>query len=64
MKKSNENRLYLSKRLFYIQLKLGMSISSQIDEFNKLIIDLLNLNETFKDERKNMLLIGSLHGES
>ena len=59
MKKSNENRLYLLKRLFRPQLKSGMSISSHVDEFNKLITDLLNLDETFKDERKTMLLIGS-----
>ena len=40
-----------------------MSISSHIDEFNKLIVDLLNLDETFKDERKAMLLIGFIHDE-
>ena len=43
MKKNNENRLYLLKRLFLLPLKLGMSLSSHIDEFNKLIVDLLNL---------------------
>ena len=63
MKKSNENWLYLLKRLFRLQLKSGMSISSYIDEFNKLIANLLNLDETFKDERKTMLLIGSLLDE-
>ena len=40
-----------------------MSISSHIDEFNKLIVDLLNLDETFKDEHKAMLLIGFLPDE-
>ena len=60
MKKSNENRLCLLKRLFRLQLKSGMSIISHIYEFNKLIADLLNLDETFKDERKTMLLIGYL----
>ena len=40
-----------------------MSISSYIDEFNKLISDLLNLDMTFKDEHKAMLLIGSLLDE-
>ena len=40
-----------------------MSISFHIDEFSKLIANLLNLNETFKDEHKVMLLIGSLHDE-
>ena len=40
-----------------------MSISSHIDELNKLSSDLLNLDETFKVERKTMLLIGSLPDE-
>ena len=60
MKKSNVNWLYLLKRLFRLQLKSSMSISSHIDEFTKLIFNLLNLDETFKYERKAMLLIGSL----
>ena len=34
-----------------------MSLSSHIDEFNKLIVDLLNFDETFKDECKAMLLM-------
>ena len=63
MKKSIKNQLYLLKRLFHLQLKSSMSISSHIDEFNKLIVDLLNLDETFKDECKAMLLIGSLIDE-
>ena len=60
MKKNNENRLYLLKRLFRLELKSSMNLSSHIYKFNKLIDDLLNLDETFKDERKAMLLIGSL----
>ena len=40
-----------------------MSFSSHIDEFNKLVANLLNLNETFKDELKAILLIGSLPDE-
>ena len=40
-----------------------MSISTPIDEFNKLFVDLLNLDETFKDDCKAMLLIGSLPDE-
>ena len=63
IKKSNENQLYLLKRLFILQLKSGMSISSHIDEFNKLIVDLLNLDETFKNKRKAMLLIGFIPDE-
>ena len=63
MKKSNENRLYLLKRLYRLQLKPGMSINDHIDNFNRLLADLLNLDETFKDEQKAMLLIGSLPDE-
>ena len=40
-----------------------MSISSHINDFNKLIVDLLDLDETFKDKRKTILLIGSLLNE-
>ena len=40
-----------------------MSISSHIDKFNKLIVDLLNLDGTFKDECKAMLLIDYLPDE-
>ena len=63
MKKSNENRLYMLKRLFCLQLKSSMSLSSHSDEFNKLIVYLLNLDETFNDEYNAMLLIGSLPNE-
>ena len=63
MKKRNENRLYLLKRLFRLQLKSGISISSHIDGFNKIIVNLLNLDETFKDEHKTMLLIGFVPDE-
>ena len=63
VKKRNENRLFLLERLFRLQLKSSMSISSHINEFNKLIVDLLNLDETFKDERKSTLLIVSLSDE-
>ena len=63
MKKNNENQLYLLKRLFRLELKSNVNLSSHIYKFNKLIDDLLNLDETFKDERKAMLLIGSLPDE-
>ena len=63
MKKSNENRLYLLKRLYRLQLKPGLNINDHIDNFNRLLADLLNLDETFKDEQKAMLLIGSLPDE-
>ena len=49
MKKNIENRLYMLNKLFRLQLKSGMSLSSYIDKFNKLITNLLNLDETFID---------------
>ena len=40
-----------------------MSLNSHIHEFNKLITNLLNLNEIFKDKHKAMLLISYLPDE-
>ncbi|PON97945.1 Zinc finger, CCHC-type [Trema orientale] len=63
MRKSNEKRLYLKKRLFCLQLKsdttIGNHIDNHIDTFNQFIADLSNLDEIFKDEDKVILLIRS-----
>ena len=63
MKKCHESQLYLLKRLYRLQLKQSISINDHIDNFNRLLVDLLNLDETFKDVQKAMLLIGSLPNE-
>ncbi|KAM7466611.1 hypothetical protein LguiB_014173 [Lonicera macranthoides] len=60
MTKSIENRLYLKKKLFRFEYARGTSMSEHVDEFNKMISDLLNLNEDMKDEDKAILLLNSL----
>ena len=44
MKKRNENRLYLVKRVFHLQLKTCTNISDHIHTFKQLIANLLNLD--------------------
>lgn len=41
-------------------MKPDITINDQIDNFNHLLTNLLNLDEVFKDEEKAMLLIRSL----
>ncbi|XP_031262531.1 uncharacterized protein LOC116120703 [Pistacia vera] len=61
MKEMSTNKLW--KALENKYMKRSTNINSHIDTFNKLIADFLNLDQTFKDEHKAMLLIGSLPDE-
>lgn len=60
MTKSIENRLYLKKRLYRFQYKEGSKMIQHIDAFNKLIADLLNLDEEIEEEDKALILLNSL----
>ncbi|KAL6226184.1 hypothetical protein ACLB2K_000147 [Fragaria x ananassa] len=60
MTKSAENRLHLKRRLFNFKYKEGTKMIHHLDAFNKLVADLLNLDEDIKDEDKAMLLVNSL----
>ncbi|KAL6186123.1 hypothetical protein ACLB2K_042245 [Fragaria x ananassa] len=61
MTKNIENCLYLKKRLYMFQYKEGLKMIQHIDAFNKLIADLLNLDEEIKEEDKALILLNSLH---
>ena len=63
MNKSYENRLYLKKKLFRFQYKPGTIINDHIALFNKLVANLLNLEENVKNEDKALLLLTSLPDE-
>lgn len=63
MMKSIENRLYLKKKLFWFQYKEGSSMSEHLNDFNKILVDLLNLNVEVEDEDKALLLLNSLPDE-
>ena len=60
MKKSIENRLYLKKRIFCFQHKKGTSMNEHLNDFNKMIADLKNLDVEIDDEDKALLLLNSL----
>lgn len=49
MTKSLANRLYLKKRLCTFQMILGRRIEDLADEFNKLILDLENIDVILDD---------------
>ncbi|GFS36820.1 hypothetical protein Acr_00g0048190 [Actinidia rufa] len=44
MTKSVENRLYLKKKLFRFQYKQGTSMNEHLNNFNKILADLQNLD--------------------
>lgn len=52
MKKSLVNRLYLKQSLYSFKMQDDKSVSEQIDDINKLILDLENIGVTIEDEDK------------
>ena len=60
MQKSVENKLYLKKKLFRFDYKKGISMAEHLDDFNKIITNLLNLDVKIEDEDKALLLLNSL----
>ena len=60
MTKRIENRLHLKKLLYRFQYKEGTKMITHLDSFNKLITDLLNLDEDVNDEDKALILLNSL----
>ncbi|GKB34227.1 retrotransposon protein, putative, ty1-copia subclass, partial [Tanacetum coccineum] len=50
MTKSLANKLYLKKKLYTFYMPARRKISELIDEFNKIVLDLANIEEKFKDE--------------
>ncbi|GJX29581.1 hypothetical protein Tco_0237660 [Tanacetum coccineum] len=60
MTKSLANKLYLKKKLYTFYMPPGRKISKHIDEFNKIVLDLENIEVKFKDEDLALLLLTSL----
>nr|GEV88898.1 retrotransposon protein, putative, Ty1-copia subclass [Tanacetum cinerariifolium] len=60
MTKSLANKLYLKKKLYTFYMSVGRKIFEHIDEFNKIVLDLANIEVKFEDEDLALLLLTSL----
>ncbi|GJZ08691.1 copia LTR rider [Tanacetum coccineum] len=60
MTKSLANKLYLKKKLYTFYMPAGRKIFEHIDEFNKIVLDLTNIEVKFEDEDLALLLLTSL----
>ena len=60
MTKSLVNRLYLKQALYSFKMQEDKSIDEQLDLFNKLILDLKNIDVSIDDEDQALLLLSSL----
>lgn len=60
MTKSLANRLHKKTRLYKFKMTSGMSMKEHLDEFNKIILDLSNIDISIDDEDQAILLLSSL----
>ena len=58
--KSIESRLQLKKRLYRFQMKRELSIDEHINNYTKLLTDLVNVNVKIDEEDKTVILLNSL----
>ncbi|KAH9779745.1 hypothetical protein KPL71_007826 [Citrus sinensis] len=59
-KKSLTKRFSTKKRLYTLQMEEGSSLTIHIDAFNKIILDLEDINVKIEDENKAIILLSSL----
>lgn len=62
LKKSLSKILYMKKRSYTFSIKEGVAIKFHQDKFNKMILDLENVNIVLKDEDRTLILLSSLLG--
>ncbi|GJY27271.1 hypothetical protein Tco_0401997 [Tanacetum coccineum] len=60
MTKSLANRLYLKNKLYTYYMSPGTKLGDHIDEFNKLILDLANIDIEIEDKDQTLMLLTSL----
>lgn len=60
LKKSLANRLYVKKYLYTIHMEEGKYLRKHVDEFNKIILDLKNMDIKINEEDSAILLLSFL----
>lgn len=60
LNKSSAKGLYIKKKLYTFSMKEGTTMKDHLDEFNKLILDLENVNINLEYEDKALFLLSSL----
>ena len=60
MTKSLTNRIYLKQRLFTLHMKEGTPIKDHLDELNKILMDLKNIDVRIDEEDQALILLYSL----
>lgn len=60
MKKSLTNRLFLKQRLYTLKMEEGTPLGNHLDEFNKIFMDLKNIDIQIDDEDQALILLYSL----
>ena len=58
--KNIENRLHLKRRLYRFQLKKGISIDEHMNNYTKLLADLVNVDVVIEEGDKVLILLSSL----
>ncbi|KAG8480173.1 hypothetical protein CXB51_024954 [Gossypium anomalum] len=61
--KSLENSFFMKKKLYRFTYAPSMSMNDHVNSFNKILADLLNLDEKYEDEDKVLFLLNSLSNE-
>ena len=60
LKKSLTNRLYLKKPLYALLMEDDKPLKKHMDDFNRIILDLKNIDVKIDDEDQTMILLSSL----
>lgn len=60
LKKSSAKRLYMKRKLYTFSIKERTIVKDHLDEFNKLILDLENVNIILEDKDRVLILLSSL----
>ena len=63
MTKSLANMLYLKQKLYTLKMTIGKSLEDHLDDFNKIILDLENIEITLEDENQALLHLRSLRNK-